>query len=64
MARTKGRYVLETIQTDGFIPVDSNAAWKPAEKAMKRIWLKWWEMGCPAGEFLIEFATREGKDDE
>ena len=57
MARTSGRYVLETIKTGD--PREAGFVSAECLQALHRIDVAWMEMGCPKGEFLIEFAERE-----
>ena len=63
--RTRGRYVLLTVPVDQLKADQSTRkARKAFDQAAGRIFQAWCVMGCPAGEFLIEFCTRERGEGE
>ena len=62
MARTKGRYFLETLKA----PINNTPLFAQrslVRNAATNIFEEWVRMGCPEGEFLIEFAEREDEPD-
>lgn len=63
MARTSGRYVLETVPVDELHEdAMTRKARKAFDRAAGRMFQAWRDMGCPKGEFMIEFCTRERDD--
>ena len=47
-----GRYILETIKAD-------EDGCEAMVAAAKLIYASWHDMGCPPGEFMVEFAERD-----
>ena len=50
--QTKGRYVLEIVEAEG---ERGNVV-----SALGRVFNEWEKMGRPSGEFMVEFAERQG----